>query len=224
VSEYLHEFVARVDAPQLSSTTFFDDIDCDTPELSRFLSRTPTLGAYDEAHLIFYGFEALVRLCQTHPEESDHRMVEVEIADLAYYRQLLTLAKICTLPLRLLLTMENLYIDGKESSPLVWRGENEIENTEWLDLLLPFTAVKNLYLSKLISPRIARALQEHTGGGTTEVLPALQNVFLEESQPSEQKPVQERIARFISARQLTALTNHPVAVSVWDRDSVGNRS
>ena len=126
------------------------------------------------------------------------------------------------LPLRLLLTMENLYIDGKESSPLVWRGEDEIKNTEWLDLLLPFTAVKNLYLSKLILPSIALALQELTEGRTTEVLPALENVFLEGVQPSE--PVQERIARFISARQLTALTNHPVAVSVWDRDLVGDKS
>jgi hypothetical protein len=96
------------------------------------------------------------------------------------------------------------------------RLEDDIENTEWLELLLPFTAVKNLYLSKQFSPRIAPALQELTGGRTTEVLPALQNVLLEGFQPSE--PVQEGIAQFISARQLT---NHPVAISVWDRDLVG---
>jgi hypothetical protein len=55
VNEYLEDLVARIDAPRLYrlSTTFFNDIDFDTPELNQFISRTPTLGAYDEARLIF---------------------------------------------------------------------------------------------------------------------------------------------------------------------------
>jgi hypothetical protein len=89
----------------------------------------------------------------------------------------------------------------------------EDTNLKWLNLLLPFTAVKNLYLSELYSQRIALVLQELTGGRTTEVLPTLQNVLLEGFQPSE--PVQEGIARFVSARRLT---DHPVAISVWHRD------
>jgi hypothetical protein len=221
VNGYLQEFVARVDAPQLSSTTFSDDIDFDTPELSQFISRMPTLWAYDEAHLIFYGFEALVRLRQIHPEGSDYGMVEAKIEVHALGRQLSNLAKICTLSLRLFLTMENLYIDGMVHLPPIW--EDDVENTKWLDLLLPFTAVKNLYLSKAfslrIAPVLAPVLQELTGGRKTEVLPALQNVLLEGFQPLE--PVHEGIAQFVSARQLT---NHPVAISVWDRDLVGDRS
>jgi hypothetical protein len=109
--------------------------------------------------------------------------------------------------------MENLYIDGSQYSLLDW--EDDIENTKWLDLFLPFTAVKNLYLSKEFSPCVALGLQDLTGARTTEVLPALQNVFLEGFQPSE--PVQKGIAplaRFISARHLT---DHPVTISVWDR-------
>jgi hypothetical protein len=215
VNEYFQEFAARIDAPQLYrlSTTFF--ISFGTPELNQFISRTPILGAYDEARIIFLGHHGLVRLRQSHPERrSDHRMLEVKILGQAPERQLSNLAKICTLSLRLLLTMENLYIDGNIQSPLVW-WRDQIDNTEWLDVLLPFTAVKNLYLSKPFSPSIALALQELTGGRTTEVLPALQNVFLEGFQPSE--PVHEGIARFISARQLT---DHPVAISVWDRDLV----
>ena len=44
---YLHEFVARVDAHStLVDNILRYDIDCDTPELSRFLSRTPTLGVH----------------------------------------------------------------------------------------------------------------------------------------------------------------------------------
>jgi hypothetical protein len=107
--------------------------------------------------------------------------------------------------------MENLYIYENLYSPPNWK--DDIENAEWLDLLLPFTAVKNLYVSKQFSSRITPALLELTEGRTTEVLPALQNVLLEGFQPSE--PVQEGITQFISAR---GLTNHPVAISVWDRD------
>jgi hypothetical protein len=73
--------------------------------------------------------------------------------------------------------------------------------------------VKNLYLSIEFAPHIVPALQELTGERTTEVLPALRNILLEGFEPSE--PVQEGIARFVSARQLT---NHPVSTSVWDRD------
>jgi hypothetical protein len=124
--------------------------------------------------------------------------------------QLSSLAQICTLPLLPLLTMENLYITEHPYLRLDWK--DDIENTEWLDLLHSFSAVKNLYLSREFAPRIAPALQELTGERTTEVLPALDNVFLEGFQPSE--PVHEGIARFISARQLT---NRSVAISIWDR-------
>jgi hypothetical protein len=216
-NEYLQEFVARIDAPQLSSTTFFEDIDFDTPEFHQFISCTPTLGAYDEALLIFYSRSALVKLRQSHPEPSGHRMVQVKIVGEMSNRLLSTLAQICTLSLHLLLTMENLYIGGNQDSLFVWRGDPK--DTKWLDLLLPFTTVKNLYLSEPFSPSIARALHELTGGRTTEVLPALRNVLLEGFQPSEL--VREGIAQFISARQLTS---HHVAISVWNRDFVLDES
>ena len=75
--------------------------------------------------------------------------------------------------------MENLYIRGYLDEPPHWIDrEDDDENTEWLDLLLPFTAVKNLYLSKQASPLVAPALQELTGGRTTKGLPALRNILL----------------------------------------------
>jgi hypothetical protein len=55
VNEYLEDLVSWIDSPRLYllSTTFFNDIDFNIPELSQFISRTPTLGAYNEACLIF---------------------------------------------------------------------------------------------------------------------------------------------------------------------------
>ena len=210
-SEYLEEFVARIDAPQVYklSITYFNDIDFDTPELTQFISRTPTLGVYDEAWLIFDGRQALIRL-RPRPGSSDGRNVEIRILCRGSDWQLSFLAQICTLSLRLFLTMENLYIDEDQYPRLDWK--DDIEDSEWLDLLHPFSAVKNLYLSRQFAPRIAPALQELAGERTTEVFPALQNIFLQGFRSL--RLVQEGIARFISARQLI---NHPVAISVWDR-------
>ena len=215
VNEYLENLVSWIDSPRLYrlSTTFFNDIDFNTPELDQFIGRTPTLGACDEARIIFHSREALVRLRQFQPEQSDDRMVEVKILCQVSDWQLSSLAQICTSSLHLFSKTENLYIYEYLHSRPNWK--DDIENTEWLDLLLPFVAVKNLYLSKQFSPRIVPALQELTGGRTTEALPALQNILLEGFQPSE--PIQEGIAQFVSARRLT---NHPVAISVWDRFSL----
>ena len=115
--------------------------------------------------------------------------------------------KTCTSSLRCLSTVENLYIEGGIFSPLLHNNNN---NSEWLDFLLPFKAVKNLYISDSFSARIPLVLEELTGERTTEVLPALQNVLVRGFRPSEH--LKEGIAQFISARQLA---NRPVAISVW---------
>jgi hypothetical protein len=207
-SEYSEEFLSRIDAPQVYklSITFFNDIDFSTPELVQFISRTPTLGGYDGASLIFNRRDALVEL---RPQPSDDRAIQVKILCQVSGRQLSSLAQICALSFRPLLTMENLYIYENLYLPHDWR--DDIEAADWLDLLHPFTAVKNLHVSKGFAPIIAPALQELTGERTTEVFPALQNLFLEGFQASE--PVHDGIARFISARQLI---NRTVVISVWD--------
>jgi hypothetical protein len=78
--------------------------------------------------------------------------------------------------------------------------------------------VKNLHLSKEIVPRIAPALQELVGNRTTEVLPTLQNIFLEEVEPAGR--VQEDIGKFVAARQLSG---HTIIVSHWEKDPTGKQ-
>ena len=46
-------------------------------------------------------------------------------------------------------------------------------------MLRPLATVGNLHLSEEVALRIVPALKELVEGGTTEVLPALQNIFLE---------------------------------------------
>jgi len=76
-----------------------------------------------------------------------------------------------------------------------------MEDTQWLDLLHPFTSVKDLVLSEDSVPFVAPALQELSGERVTEVLPALQNLFFTGPKPSG--PVKEALGKFIAARQLS---------------------
>jgi hypothetical protein len=72
--------------------------------------------------------------------------------------------------------------------------------------------VKNLYLSKEFAPDIATVLQELVGDRMTEVLPSLQNIFVEGLEPSG--PFQENIGQFVAARQLS---DHHITISDWHR-------
>jgi hypothetical protein len=207
VTEYLEDLVTFIDAPQLNTlyTTFFNQIDFDTPRLAQFINRTPKLRKHD-AHVQFNDTFAGVGL----PPGS--RTLEIEISCREPDWQLSSVAQVCNSSLHPLSAVEDLYIEHRYSE-LVWKND-AIEGTLWLELLLPFTAVKNLYLSKEFSPGIAASLQELVGGRIAEVLPSLQNIFVEGPEPSG--PFQEKIGQFVAARQLSG---HPIAISVWNRDS-----
>jgi hypothetical protein len=101
--------------------------------------------------------------------------------------------------------VEHLYILGTGFSQLRW--QDDIEINQWLELLHPFTTAKDLYISSKFTPRIASALKE--------VLPSLQNLFLEDSAPSGN--VQETIGQFVAAQQLAG---HPIAVSNCIRETL----
>jgi hypothetical protein len=200
VTEYLEDLVTFIDAPQLKTLdiTFFNQIDFDCPRLAQFISRTPTLRALDEAHVQFNDTFARVAL----------PTFKIAISCREPDWQLSSIEQVCNSSLHPLSTVEGLYIDHGYSQP-VWKND-AIENTLWLELLLPFTAVKNLYLSKEFAPGIAAGLQELVGGRITEVLPSLQNIFVEGLETSG--PFQENIGQFVAAR---LLSDHPIAISVW---------
>ena len=86
-----------------------------------------------------------------------------------------------------------------------------MEDTQWLEILRPFTSVTGLFLSEDSVPFVAPALQELSRESVTEVLPALQNLFF--TGPQLSGPVKEAIWKFIAARQLFG---YPVTVHHWD--------
>ena len=122
--------------------------------------------------------------------------------------QLSSLTQLCnsSFPQALIPAVERLYIVDERYA----HWQDDVESSQWLELLHPFTAVQGLYMYQEFVPRIAPALQELVGERVTEVLPALQTLFLEVALLSG--PVGESIKRFVNARQLAG---HPIALSRW---------
>ena len=209
VAEYLDDLVACIDTPRLNELyiTFFNDIAFDTPQFIQFITRTPMSRALKKAHIILQNPGASLHFSS---QTSDDRKIIVKIQVLCQGLewQVSSLDQVCTSCLPPLAMVEDLYIHERSKLPPDWK--DEIENGEWLEPLHPFTAVKNLYLSEEMALRIGPALQELADGSTTEVLPDLQNIFLDglESLGS----VQEGMGKFFAARQLAGC---PIAVSSW---------
>ena len=178
VTEYLEELVTHIDTPQLDHMhiTFFNQIDFDYPLLAQFINRTPRLRARDEAHVQFNDGTASVKLrYRTSKSCLDDLHMEISCREPDW--QVSSVAQLCNSSLHPLSTVEDLYIEH-EYSRLVWKNE-AIEITLWWEILLPFTAVKNLYLPKEFAQGIATALKELVGARITEVLPSLKTIFVE---------------------------------------------
>lgn len=170
--------------------------------------------ALEKGHIAFRSNAIIVEFLS---RASDYEKLSVEIRCRASEWQLSTLEQVCSSSLPPVSTLQVLYISESRDWP---HGQDDVENTLWLDPLRPFVAVKDLYLSEEYLSRVAPALQELVGGRTTEVLPNLEDIFLEGLQTLQTSgPLQNRqkgIEKFVAARQLA---NLPVTVSRWNRDS-----
>jgi hypothetical protein len=205
-SEYLEDLVARIGAVPLLdilALCFISQPVFRIPHLSQFINRVPKFQALNGARVVI-SYDIYVTLREPSRTVS-HKVLEMSILDKYLGWQPSLLPQLYT-SLPLFLTVEHLYME----CPYGW--DDYIGNTQWLELLHPFSAVKNLYLSKEFALCVARALQGLVGERVTELLPALQNIFLAELRPSGR--VQKAIEPFIYARHLSG---HPIAVSKWER-------
>ena len=206
VSEYFEDLLARIDAPLLKQLwiKFFHQLIFDTPRFTQLIC-PPKFRAHGETHVNFSDSRVLVTT------ETFGVLLDLEISCSQSDWQLSSLAQVSSSSfLRDLIPMvEYLYF---ENEWILHRWQDDIEDSQWLELLHPFITVKDLYISEEFVPRIVPALRELTGDRVTEVLPALQTLFLDDPHPSGL--VQEAIEQFVAARQLAG---HPIAVSHWER-------
>ena len=213
VTEYLEDLVTRIDAPQLHSfgVDFFNQIDFDCARLSQFFNRTPTLSSRAYRACVRFDDQRISVSLRTRSWS-----YEIAISWREPHRQLSSVAQVFNSYLHPLSTIRVLYIVHRYRKQ-VWKIdaiEARMEGTLWLQLLLPFSAMTRLHLSKEFAPGITAAVQGPIRGEITKVFPSLQNIFVEGSEPLG--PVQENNeGQFVAVR---LHPDHSSAISYCDED------
>ena len=212
VTEFIELLVTFIDAPRLETldVTFFDDqINFDCPRLAQFIDRAPNIRACDDGHVRFNDDTAIVNLqYRTYMYYNTARDPEIKISCSGTDRQLSSTLRLCKSFFHALSTIEDLHIDNLYSRD--YQTDDAI--ALWLQLLLPFTGVKKLYISERFGPSIAAAMQELVGERTREVLPNLQYMSIWCNPLGR---FRENIAQFLTARRLSG---QPVTISVRNKD------
>jgi hypothetical protein len=207
-SDYLEGLLSRINAPRLNiiAMTFFNQLVFDIVQLPRFIDRTGKLNTFNSADMVFGKYSVEIKLSlRTGTVEPQTLALEVACEESDW--QVSSLAQICSLSLPPLSTLEWLYIHESRDQRPHW--QDDMENDQWLELLHPFSKVKNLYLSEEVARRVAPALQDLSEEMVPDVLPALENLFLEGRQPPGK--VQEAVRQFVATRQHSG---YPVVVHV----------
>jgi hypothetical protein len=197
VSEYLEDLVARIDAPRLRTVniTFFNRLIFDVLQLSQFISRVEALKVLDQARISF--LHTSIDITVSGKTEADHRPnLQLEILSTWSEWQLSSLAQLCS-SLSPFAALERLDID----THFVGHWLHDTEDTQWLELLRPFTAVKDLHFFNKHAQRVIPSLPQPAEEGATDTLPAFNNIF--------SGNLQRVIKQFVTERQLSG---HPVAV------------
>ena len=215
-SEYLEDMLSRIDAPLhvLLKITFFNQLLFDTPFLCELTSRAQTYNPSHRAVIFFSSYGVGLILFQKHgPAES--RVLDLYISCRPSDWQLSSLTQLIGSSIPPLPALERLNI-LEDCRPL--HRQDDIENAQWLELLRPFTSAKDLVLSGQLVSLVAPALGELIGERVTEVLPALQTIFVKDLRLSGPSPWQKEIGRFVAARQISG---RPVVVN-YPENTVDN--
>ena len=156
-SEYLEDIVSFINAPLLDhfEITFFNQLIIDTPLLRHFISRTEIIKAHYRAQVEFHKDLAEVKFSPPR-EATVHKGLFLRISCTPSDWQLSSIAQVCSSFSPPLYTSEHLSI---LSYPEHWK--DDIESTQWMELLSPFTSVKNLVLYD--GPLVGPILQELAG-------------------------------------------------------------
>ena len=216
-SEYLVDFIAQIDTPLLNRLhmTFFSDLVFDIPRLYKFLDRADGRKPFVRAELRLCPWQVIASL-----ESSSTFKIDIvcNVSD----GPLESMTQLCDQLIPLLSQVECLEIHedcwedicDREEFMEEEEWEELVDDPDWLELLNLFVSVKSLYIADRLGLILSSVLEQVTGERVTEVLPALQNLFIEDPWPHEEF-VEETMTPFVSARQLY---DHPIVVQPWERE------
>ncbi|KAI0298755.1 hypothetical protein B0F90DRAFT_1668891 [Multifurca ochricompacta] len=218
ISEYLEDILARINAPLLRNleVTFFNQLIFEIPHLSQFIGRTETSQSLNQA--MVYSSRSGISLILTKVRQPAgnnpvNRRFALQISCGQLDWQVSSVSQICTYFSPLLSRVERLYI---RASPRSTGWPDDIEPSQWLELLDSYGSVKRLHVIGPLGPNVAPALQQVTRRmmDPPEVLPALRRLHLGGN--SKSAPVDAFIARRqLCGHNITRWTPSSDAVNLW---------
>ena len=202
-TEYLEEFVARIDLPALGEfyIDLFNDISFEIPQLCQFI---PHLNQLRSATLtnIKHTRES-VSLSFYHHYEADLGECTLSILCERLDWQLSSVAQIASQLSPFLPSVDYLYIDTDVDFHLS-AEETDVDASQWLELFRPFTYVTEVCVTNNLVPGIAQALaMENIVAGVLPELTVLRLIGYHSS-PSAAKAAEQ----FVATRRLSGRTVH----------------
>ena len=210
VPEYMEDLIAQIDARSLESMMIelLRPEVFEVSELAKFVRRAEKLSLADRAQATFGTDCVSITLTPKSLGKSfDPKTFIFEPKTSGSHLRLSNLARFCTSCLPTSSPFETLYIFSPYDDS--WHGTTDDSDPQrWLELLRPFTNVKDLHLSRDVARHVAQALRGLPVERVTEVLPALGSVVIS-GRPWPFGPTKEAISEFAAARQLSG---HPVSI------------
>ncbi|KAH9971596.1 hypothetical protein BGW80DRAFT_1253316 [Lactifluus volemus] len=208
VSEYLEDLIAQIDTPQLHTVTitFFNQLVFGFQQLPQFIIHLPTP---DTAKISTYTNRVEMNFCSSADDFSFQilsRRIDWQVSSVAQICNQLSEPFIVS-------SIKKLYIferSGMSPSTL----EDEMDETQWLELFRPFTAVRTLCISHKIQSHVMSALRGLSGELAMQVLPAFEKLYLLGFHPDLER---DDMGPFMTARQGSA---HPVAPHRFELQNV----
>jgi hypothetical protein len=201
-STYLEGIVSRIDTPLLQSFTIqsyhYHLLRLDMPLLLQFINRTKAFEVLHQADVVFGSAGVLVKFLS--PNGMAPLTLEILLGEGA--RQLPALVQVWRSSLPPFPTLERVNIREFQAKRGHWKGNAETMRTQWMDLFLHFSSVRDVGLYGRLIPHVVAALvQGLAGSGETVpvVLPALQNLFVEGLRLS--RPAKKAIGQFIAMQK-----------------------
>jgi len=214
VPEYMEDLVSQIDAPLLEGIeiTLFHQEVLEVSQLAKFICRVDSLSLIDRAEISFHDDSISVKLSQELQLPGiDPKTLKINLDCYEMNLRLSYLAQFCASFLPTLSPFECLHI-LVQCRCIPWRRVVDNPDPQWLELLRLFNAVKDLRLDEIVAPHAAPVLGRLPAEQVSEVLPALEIVFISGLNPFG--PVKEAISEFTDARQLSG---RPVSIYTWEQ-------
>ena len=181
-SQYLEGLIAPIDGPRLNRIFIHylnQLVDFEVMQVSNFIDRSvrAEFTLFKHAHVVFsrdWVYFTRRRHAELERRDKDRDSTGIRISCQGIDWQVSHMAQVLS---QLSNTLSNIvhlriWFEGI--------GELEsIDDVEWLNLLLDFTAVQTLHVSRKVARHVALALEDIPGGMFTEVLPSLDLIYLE---------------------------------------------